>query len=109
MADDYFSVIKSVDAVAGNVVLTITKDHHTHYNTITVNEAIDRAEAISGMLMEDEKRQGQSAELLKALMDAACEARVQQSAMEKSGSFVDFRMKEKNLRHLEVHRARNVG
>ncbi len=101
---DAYSLIRKIEGVEGNVVITISDKHKTKEINITVDEALDRAEAIKGMSVENEVRHGETQEMYINLLRAAGEARAQQAHMKRTGSFVDFRIKESNQRALEIER-----
>jgi len=102
MNDDAYSIIRKIEGIGGNVVITISDNNITKEIVVTVDEALDRAEAIGGMKLENEIRQGQTSEICSAFMHAAAEARAQQEKMARDGEFVDFKLKEKNRRALEL-------
>lgn len=102
---DSYGLIDNIFAEKGNVVIQFSDRGYTRTNTMTVDEALDRSEAIKSMTTENEVRHGQTVELADWLLRAAAEARSQQAKMIKNGEFVDFRIKEKNLRMLELSRA----
>lgn len=101
---DAYGLIRKIEAVEGGVVITISGGHVTKRIEITVDEALDRAEALRGMEIENSLKHGETFEMYTALMRAASEAREQQAHMERDGSFVDFRIKESNKRALEIEK-----
>ncbi len=105
MSVDFFSLIHSVEAYNGEVLITLRENNVTRANSMTVDEALDRAEAIGHLRLENIISHRQVKELYDMLMGAAAEARSQQEIMRRNGEFVDFRMKEVNKRRLEIHKA----
>lgn len=102
---DAYSLIKDIYARKGMVCIKFSDKNYTRINEITVDEALDRSEAIGEMTTENEVRHGETKELAQTLLQAASDARNQQAEMMKSGEFVTFRLKEKNKRMLELARA----
>ncbi len=101
---DAYGLIRKIEAVEGGVTITIVDKHVTKKIEITVDEALDRAEALRGMVIENSLKHGETFEMYTALMRAAGEARAQQRHMERAGTFVDFRIKESNKRALEIEK-----
>lgn len=70
---------------------------------ITADEAIDRAEALAGLTTEDERGRHVK-DLHNALMDSAAHAR-QYGLSLKGADYVEFAIKVKNARALELYKA----
>ncbi len=102
MAADYYSCIQSIEAENGEVIILIKDASHNGVVVLTVDEALDRADAIRTLTLENTLRHRQVRELYDAFIAASMEARAQQLAMHKNGEFVDFRLKERNQRQLEI-------
>ncbi len=77
--------------------------------TITVNEALDRAAAIKTLLQENAATQGKTMEIYKGFMEACLEARRQQETLKKEVSeYVDFSLKNEQMRELELYAAKRA-
>jgi len=97
----YISCIKKIEAVGGFVVLTVHTAQDRKKITITIQEALDRAEAIKMMTTEDEKHK-KSQVLYAAFMDVAMTAKEQLLEMD-AEELVEQGLDEQELRRLEVY------
>lgn len=102
----YYSIIQRIYADQGFVVLSYLDKGSTKTKTISVAEALDRAEAIRGLTAEGEKTQRLNQELYENFLEAVMEARRQQCKLINAGKAVDFRLKESHVRKLELYKAR---
>jgi len=101
----YYNIIRHIRADAGFVVIDYVVNGSMQSKTISVDEALDRAEAIRGLTAEAEKTQGLNRELYTDFLEAVAEARRQQVKLLNEGKYVDFRLKEANVRKLEAYLA----
>lgn len=104
MASDYYSLIRSIEADKGEVIIVLTDCSDSPPISITVDEALDRAEALKTLTLENTLRHRQVREIYDAFIGAAVKARAQQAVMSRNGEFVDFRLKERHRRKLELQR-----
>lgn len=94
--------VRKISAVNGFVVIRPKGEEDI---TITVEEALDRAEAIRGMTTENEFNHNTTKEMLKELMEAILAARRQQKALLDAGYYVEFALKREHVRALEIYKA----
>lgn len=103
MASSWYSLIKHVDAEAGFVLIHLNSSDPAV--VLSVEEALDRAEAINGLKVENQITHNQVKELYIAFMEATLLARRQQASMMKENKYVDFALKNRHLRQLELYNA----
>jgi len=101
----WFATIKSIVADGGFVVIKTYGDKGIGDQTISVDEAVDRAEALRGLSFENEITHRQVDDIREALMVAALAAKQQQEDLKAKGTFVDFAIKLGNVRELEILKA----
>jgi len=102
--------IRDIYADNGYVVIKVQTPKDMTYITITIVEALDRAEAIRGLTTENERTK-KSIVLYEAFMNAAMEARDQELELQ-GDEHISHAMEQDQMRRLEVYsinaRAREV-
>jgi len=105
MADSWYSIIRSIGAESGFVLLRLKGRRDV---TLSVEEALDRAIAIEKLTTENTITHRTTKELYTALMEAALAARQQQASMLREGLYVDFALKQNQLRHVELYKVQRA-
>jgi hypothetical protein len=100
---NWYSIIKGFLAEGGHVVILLNVDPWA--KIITVDEALDRADALRGMLEENTTTHRMTADIHNNLMEVTLEAVRQQESLRREGKYVEYALRNNHLRQLELYRA----